>query len=57
MSASTKIMVSNVGNNLTTIIVQAVVGARDRKDTDYGPLTGLLREEAAKKLHWQSLNA
>ena len=54
MVAATQIQVSEVGNNLTTIIVQTVCEAREAKSTDYGPLTGLLRVEAAKKLGWQS---
>ena len=42
------------GNNLATIIVQTVCAARDRKDSNFGPLTGLLCEDAVQKLGWQS---
>eukprot|EP00966_Prymnesium_polylepis_P229383 5307994-Prymnesium_polylepis.1 len=50
MPGSTQTMVSEGGNNLTTVIVQTVCAAIERKDTDYGPLTGLLRVEEAKSI-------
>jgi len=43
--------VSDCGNNLTTVIVQTVVGA---KGGDYSFLTGLLNAERARKLRWNS---
>jgi hypothetical protein len=54
MPGSTQTMVSEGGNNLTTVIVQTVCAAIERKDTDYGPLTGLLRVEEAKSIKWTS---
>ena len=54
MTGSRQCQVTTAGDNLTTIIIQTVCEAHERKCSDFGPLSGLLNLGAAKKLGWQS---